>query len=116
MTVRALDPATGDIVTSGVQFNTEALEVAQTVKTRLQLFLGEYFRDINDGTPWWESVLGKEGTLSSKEATIKNRIIRTEGVAQILSFETDFDINTRAYTVSAAILTQFGEAELTVTV
>lgn len=116
MTVRLINLNTGDITTSGTQFTSGALEVAQTVKTRLQLFLGEYFRDINDGTPWWESVLGKEGTLSSKEAVIKNRIIRTEGVTEILSFDTDFDINTRAYTVNASILTQFGESELTVTV
>ena len=116
MTVRLLDPETGDIATSGVQFATETVEVAQTVKTRLQLFLGEYFRDITDGTPWWESILGKEGTLSSKEAAIKNRIIRTDGVTQILSFDTDFDINTRAYTVTAAILTIYGETELSVTI
>ena len=53
MTVRKLDE-NGDIVTSGVQFITERDEIAQTVKTRLRLFLGEYFRDTTDGTPWFE--------------------------------------------------------------
>ena len=115
MTVRALDPETGDIVTSGEQFIDGAAEIGQTVKTRLRLFLGEYFRDVTDGTPWWESILGKEGTLSSKEAIIKNRIVRTDGVIQLLSFETDFDISTRVYTVSAGILTQYGETSITVT-
>lgn len=116
MTVRLLDPDTGDIVTSGTQFTTGAEEVAQTVKTRLRLFLGEYFRDITDGTPWWESILGKEGSLTSKEAAIKNRIIRTDGVIQLTSFSTDFDIDTRVYSVNAGILTQYGETELTVSV
>ncbi len=115
MTVRLLDE-NGDIVTSGTQFTSGALEVAQTVQTRLRLYLGENFRNIQDGTPWWESILGKEGTLSSKEAIIKNRIIRTDGVTKILSFETDFDISTRAYSVKVGILTKYGETDLTVTV
>lgn len=114
MTVRLLD-SDGDIATSGRQFTTEVEEVAQTVKTRLRLFLGEYFRDVTDGTPWWESILGKEGTLSSKEAIIKNRIIRTEGVTQLIEFNTDFDINTRAYTVTAGILTQYGSTTVSLT-
>jgi len=115
MTVRIIDSETGDIVTSGRQFTGGVEEVAQTVKTRLRLYLGEYFRDINDGTPWWESILGKEGTLSSKEAAIKNRIVRTDGVVRLVSFSTDFDINTRVYTVNAGILTKFGVTELIVT-
>lgn len=114
MTVRLLD-ADGDITTSGKQFTSGVEEVAQTVKTRLRLYLGEYFRNVNDGTPWWESILGKGGTLSSKEAIIKNRIVRTEGVVRLVEFNTSFDINTRAYTVTAGILTQYGTTTVSVT-
>ena len=115
MTVRLLD-ANGDISTSGQQFATEREEIAQTIQTRLRLFLGEYFRDVTDGTPWWESILGKEGTLSSKEAIIKSRIVRTEGVEQLIEFSTDFDISTRVYSVSASVLTQYGITNFTVSV
>lgn len=115
MTVRRLDPETGDITTSGQQFLTGAEEIAQTVRTRLQLFLGEYFRDVTDGTPWFEQILGKGSSLEGKEAAIKNRITRTEGVIQLTKFETDFDIDTRKYTINAGILTSFGQTELTVT-
>ena len=114
MTVRLLD-SDGDITTSGRQFTTEVEEVAQTVQTRLRLYLGEYFRDVTDGTPWWESILGKQGTLSSKEAIIKNRIVRTEGVTKLIEFKTDFDINTRTYTVTAGILTQYGSTTVSLT-
>ena len=62
MTVRRLDD-NGDIATSGIQFIGQAEEIAQTVKTRLKLFLGEYFRDINDGTPWFQQILGKGSSL-----------------------------------------------------
>ncbi len=111
MTVRAIDES-GDIVTSGEQFITGADEIAQTVKTRLRLFLGEYFRDINEGVPWWESILGKDGTLSSKESILKIKISQTPGVIRLVSFTTDFNITTREYSVIAGILTAFGEIEV----
>ena len=111
MTVRKLDE-NGDIVTSGVQFITERDEIAQTVKTRLQLFLGEYFRDTTDGTPWFESILGKGSALSNKEAVLRNRIVRTPGVIRLTSFSTDYDLTTRRYSVSAGILTQYGETDV----
>ena len=112
MTVRKLDPDTGDIVTSGVQFIAGQDEIAQTVETRLMLFLGEYFRDITDGTPWFQQILGKGSSLSGKEAALKMRMVRTEGVVQLTRFSTDYNIDTRKYTVSAGILTTFGEIEL----
>ena len=113
MTVRKLDE-NGDIVTSGAQFITERDEIAQTVETRLRLFLGEYFRDTTDGTPWFESILGKGSTLSNKEAILRNRIVRTPGVIRLTSFSTDYDLTTRRYSVSAGILTRYGITELTV--
>ena len=114
MTVRALDE-NGDIVTSGQQFIGGVDEIAQTVSTRLKLFLGEYFRNITDGTPWFEQILGKGPSLESREAAIKNRIIRTEGVTRLVSFSTDFDLDTRTYSVNAGILTPFGTTQISVT-
>lgn len=114
MTVRRLD-ANGDIATSGIQFISEAEEIAQTVKTRLKLFLGEYFRDISDGTPWFQQILGKGSTLGVKESLIKRRISQTEGVSSIFQFETDFDLANRRYSVQAGILTPFGQATISLT-
>lgn len=112
MTVRRLDPDTGDIVTSGQQFLTEREEIAQTIKTRLRLFTGEYFRDITDGTPWFEVILNKNSTLSAKDSAIKRRILQTEGVVNLVSFASDYDINNRSFTISAEVLTDFGLLEL----
>ena len=108
MTVRRLDE-NGDIVTSGVQFISGRDEIAQTIRTRLRLFFGEYFRDSQDGTPWFEQVLGKGSTLTNKDAVIKRRIIQTPGVLQLLTYNADYDINTRNYIVSGSVLTAFGE-------
>lgn len=111
MTVRALD-INGDIVTSGTQFLSSQAEIAQTIKTRLNLFLGEYFRDITDGTAWFQKIFTKQTSLANKEAVIKSRILNTEGVLKLTSFTTDFDLSTRAYTVTVGVLTQYGADEL----
>jgi hypothetical protein len=112
MTVRRLDPVTGDIVTSGTQFISGREEIAQTIKTRLRLFYGEYFRDITDGTQWLEVILNKHSTLSAKDAELKRRILQTDGVINLLSFESDYDIDSRKFTVSASVLTKFGQLEI----
>lgn len=112
MTVRKLDE-NGDIVTQGVIFITGQQEIEQTIRTRLRLFLGEYFRDITDGTPWFEQILGKGTSQSAREAALRNRIARTPGVIRLTSFSTDFDLSTRKLTVTASVLTAFGIATVT---
>lgn len=107
MTVRRLD-TNGDIVTSGQQFLTGREEIAQTVQTRLALFLGEYFRDITDGTPWFEQILGKFASLDTAESVLRVRIAATPGVIRLTNFDTNFDINSRKYSVTAGILTVYG--------
>tara|TARA_R100001244_G_scaffold44317_1_gene40280 strand:+ start:73 stop:441 length:369 start_codon:yes stop_codon:yes gene_type:complete len=111
MTVRKLDES-GDIVTNGSMFIYEREEIAQTCVTRLKLFLGEYFRDITDGTPWFQKILGKFESLNNIESILRNRIARTPGVVRLLSFNLDYDLQSRTITVSSYVLTQFGEAEV----
>lgn len=114
MTVRRLE-SDGDIATSGTQFIAEAKEIAQTIETRLRLFLGEYFRDILDGTPWFEQILGKGQPLEIKEAIIRRRIAQSDGVLSIFKFDTDFDLDTRKYTVSTGVNTRFGPVSFELT-
>lgn len=107
MTVRLLQPD-GDITTQGVQFASGLDEIEQTIRTRLRLFLGEYFRDITDGTPWFEQILGKGTSVDARDAAIRNRVARTEGVIRLTSYSADFDITTRKYSVTIGVLTSFG--------
>lgn len=112
MTVRKLNEQ-GDIVTSGADvFINEREEIAQTCVTRLKLFLGEYFRDTTDGTPWFQQILGKFESLNTIESILRNRIARTPGVVRLLSFNLDYDLQSRSITISSYVLTQFGETEV----
>lgn len=114
MTVRRLDES-GDLVTQGQQFINGVHEVEQTIRTRLNLFLGEYFRDVTDGTPWYEQILGKFASLSAAEAAIRARIANTPDVIRITRFDSQFDIQTRKYDIQADVLTIYGEASVTLT-
>jgi len=120
MRVRRLDES-GDLVTRGKMFLADREAIAQTVVTRLKLFLGEYFRDVTDGTPWFQQILGKPENLNAVEAILRNRIARTQGVVRLLSFAMQYDLDARALSVQSRVLTTYGEADvrlmnLTVTV
>lgn len=117
MRVRKLDE-NGDIVTSGVIWNEGQCAIAQTIKTRLKLFLGEYFRDITEGVPWFEKPDGSNGilqkgySLTQVESLLRNTISRTTGVLTILSFNSDYDENRRQLTVNAIVATEYGTVEV----
>lgn len=112
MKVRRLDKD-GDLVTRGRMFLDGREAIAQTIVTRLKLFLGEYFRDVTDGTPWFQQILGKFENLNAIEALLRNRIIRTQGVVRLLAFSVDYDLASRSLSVSATVLTQYGEQNIT---
>lgn len=113
MRVRKLD-SNGDITTNGIVWTYDKEAVAQTVATRLKLFLGEYFRDITEGLPWFEKedgsegILGKGFSLDQVESLIKRRIARTEGVVKLLSFNADFDQTNRRLSITVEVLTTYG--------
>lgn len=65
--------------------------VAQAVKTRFALWYGQWFLDKTEGTPWIQSVLGKQKPETYNLA-IRKRILETRGVKSILSFN-----NTKHY-------------------
>jgi len=102
----------GDLVTRGRMFQSERQAIAQTIVTRLKLFLGEYFRDVTDGTPWFQQILGKPANLNAVEAILRNRIARSPGVVRLLSFDLQFDLNSRALSVQAQVLTVYGEQDI----
>ena len=54
----------------------------------------------------------KGATVSSKNAFIRTIIVETDGVEELLRYNSDFDIDTRTLSVTAEVLTTFGKIEL----
>ena len=83
--------------------------VAQAVMTRLKLFTGEYFVDLLEGTPYVPGVLGRH-TAETYDAVFRERILATEGVTELVSYESELDRDTRRLGVYAEINTVYGRA------
>lgn len=80
--------------------------VAQAIRTRLDLWAGEWFLDVEEGTPWGAEVLGV-GTGPTRDAAIRDRILGTPGVTAITSYSSA--VSGRSFTVSATVATLYGE-------
>lgn len=92
-----------------VSFIQTVDEVAQHIKTRLLLFLGEWFLDVEEGTPWFEQIFIKPADVVQVEVIIKNRILQTENVKELLTFDLEFNTVTRALSITFSCNTVYGE-------
>lgn len=113
MRVRRTD-VSGDYVFGGGQaaFWRDAPEgVAQVVQSRLHLWSGEWYLDLDEGTPYRTEVLGKH-TEATRDPVLQARILETPGVTEILTYDSRLDRQTRAFTVAAQIGTAYGRAVL----
>lgn len=83
--------------------------VAQAVVTRLRLLAGEWFLDLAEGTPYAPAILGKH-TRETYDFAIRRRVLETEGVTEIMEYESLFDGESRKLTVVIRINTLYGPA------
>lgn len=86
--------------------------VAQAVGTRLRLYLGEWFLDTTEGTDWFGSVLGKY-TVYKRDAEMRSRIAGTQHLTTIDKFNSTVDPQTRAYSATVEVSTDFGSTIVT---
>lgn len=111
MRIRKVDPLTGDMLFGHSQADywlNDARGVGQLVSSRLRLWLGDWFLNTDDGTPWLTRVLGKY-TTDIRDATIQQRILATPNVTGITNYNSQLDPQPRAWTVHATIGTTFGQ-------
>lgn len=86
--------------------------VAQAIKTRFLLWYGQWFLDTTTGTPWIQSVLGKQRPEIYNMA-IRRRILETSGVSSITDFNTTVNGSTRRVTFAATVETIYGTTTVT---
>lgn len=115
MRVRPLSP-TGDYTFGQPWLVNSPQAAAQVISTRLKLWLGEWFIDTTDGTPWATQVLG-ERYNRTPDAAIKRRILGSPGVLSIVSYSSTFSGGARrTLTVQATVQTVFSVTPVTVSV
>lgn len=85
--------------------------VGQAVVTRLRLLREEWFLDLTEGTPYSPLVLGKH-TKASYDMAIRERVLNTEGVVNIESYESIFEPESRNLTIMLTVNTIYGPAKI----
>lgn len=86
--------------------------VAQAIKTRFNLWYGQWFLDTTTGTPWVQSVLGKQKPETYNLA-IRQRILQTQGVKSITDFNTVVNTTTRRVSFTVTVDTIYGTTTVT---
>lgn len=81
--------------------------VAQSAKTRLLLWLGEWFLDVEEGTPFMQGILGKYSQTVA-DTTIQDRVLNGQGVVDIQNYESIKDADNRSLSVAFDLDTIYG--------
>lgn len=103
----------GDMVFGGNQaaFHRDTPDaVAQIVESRLQLWSGQWYLDLDEGTPYETQVLGKR-TEAMRDPALRARILDTPGVAEIASYASILNRDTRSFSVNTTVSTEFSRVD-----
>jgi len=100
------------------EFLSGSEAVAQAIVTHIKLLLGEWWEDVNQGTPLFQSILGKPGSeehLNSVDNIYKAMILSTELngeqiIYSIDKYERDYSPTTRVYKFQATVTTIYSES------
>lgn len=82
--------------------DTEA--VAQAIKTKLSLLQGDYWEDLTDGLPFFQSIAGSNDKAAI-DALYQARVLETPNVSSISSFESA--LSNRVYTATIGVVTAY---------
>lgn len=112
MKYRAEAAETGDYQfgVSGVFLTDTPAAVAQAIKTRLLLIAGEWFPDLDEGVDY--SQIQGHGTEGTRDLVIRQAILDTPGVTELVSYQSNLTAE-RKFTVTATVLTQYGDTQIT---
>jgi hypothetical protein len=104
----------GDLDTSTLDLKLidGAERVRQQLEIKLQLWQGEWFLDTEFGTPYLQSILGKQLTLSGALAAIRKSILEVDGVRSILEFAYTYSNASRTLSLTFTADTPYGLVEV----
>lgn len=68
---------------------TESKSLAQRLRVKLLTFRDEWYLDVNEGIPYFQSILGKNRAKETIDLIFKNAILSEPEVLHIISFESE---------------------------
>ena len=83
--------------------------VTQKLKIRLNMFLGEWYLNINKGIPYFEEILVKDPNLNFIEDLLKTEIVSIPEIDILEKFEIEYDSLTRELIITFIVRTIDGD-------
>lgn len=83
--------------------------VIQRIRTRVQIFLEEWFLNEGVGIPYFQKILGHKFNLIVANSAFRKEIAKVQGVAQVRTVNVTFEGKTRTLIVDLNARTQFGD-------
>lgn len=102
-----LSVQTNDLVFDGEEFlltKTTDETLAQRLRIKLKTFLGEWAFNIEAGVPWFQEILGKKGSKSKADSIIRQQVLDTPGVDEILDFQSVLNTSSREYAITSLVI------------
>jgi hypothetical protein len=90
--------------------------VAQAIKTRLLLFQGEWWENLNEGTPMFQQIIGQRASKNGQQImalALANRVAGTPYVSAVEDVAISFDEKTRSFSFRCTAQTSFGTVPVT---
>lgn len=97
---------------------TGAERVRQSILIQLNLFLGEWFDDLDAGVPWFQGILAEAENYSdggqrrvseqTVEAILRSKILEVEGVDSIITYSQDLNKTTRSLSIEFSVMSDEG--------
>jgi len=79
----------------------DAESVGQHARQRLMTFQREWFLDTTAGVVWLDEIMGRQYDPALAEAVVKDELLNTDGVEEIISFSVRFDRGHRQLAISS---------------
>lgn len=94
-------------------FVSDLDQVMQHVKIRLRTFYGEWVFDTTRGIKYFEEIFVKQPNKSVVDGLIKQAIIETAEVTELVEYSSVIDEVSRQIDISATINTIYGTMQIT---
>lgn len=112
-----LDPLTNDLEIVGFDLTlvNDRDQIAQNLGIRLAFVLGEWYLDITAGIPYYQDFFIKAPNQIQIETVLKEEIVNTVGVNEILAFSTNYNppgSPARTFTVNFQVNTVAGNLQI----
>jgi hypothetical protein len=102
-----------DISLDGGDFklsSTAPTSLQQRLRIKLLTYQEEWFLDVDEGIPYYQSILGKNRAKETIDLIFKNAILAEPEVLSLESFSSSIDNSTRVYSLSFVARSAEGNA------